>query len=182
MTIQACEMLLYQGKCWKMYSTPLEAYFETIMPRPDGLHCHTALERGYVGTWEIVDGKLYLIGLDGYFFGRTNSLGQGEALTVEGVFPGAGGRVFADWFSGFLRLPRGRVLAKTMIGFPLHEEELRVCMEHGVDQGCEVIRNLPPASTAANSAPGYAGVPGFLLREEQDTWSPPLAGMAGDDA
>lgn len=168
MTIQTCEMLLYQGEYWKMYSTPLEVYFETIMPRPDGLHCHTALERGYVGTWEISDGKLYLIGLDGYFCGSANSLGQGEALTVEGVFPGSGGRVLADWFSGFLRLPRGRVLAKAMIGFPLYEEELRVRMEHGVDQGCEVIRNLPPASTAGNAAPGYASLPGFLLPEYQE--------------
>lgn len=86
MTAQFYEVLLHEGRPQVLYSTPLESYFETIKPRPEGLHRNTALERGYVGTWELDDGRLYLIGLYGHFGNRLNSLGQGEELTVRSCF------------------------------------------------------------------------------------------------
>lgn len=165
MTAQFYEVLLHEGRPQVLYSTPLESYFETIKPRPEGLHRNTALERGYVGTWELDDGRLYLIGLYGYFGNRLNSLGQGEELTVEELFPGSGGRVFAEWFSGPLRLPRGKLLRRVMVGFHLYEEELLIHIEKGVAQGSSVIRNPPPPPIPEHV---LKDVPAFLLRRDQD--------------
>src|SRR4051812_9271097 len=52
----------------------------------------TGCWRGYIGTWEIKDGRFFLVGLRGIY----------KLLGKEPIF--------ADWFTGVLKIPRGEVL------------------------------------------------------------------------
>ena len=81
MTAQFAEKLHHEGGELSLCTEPLSDYFSLagIDPRFDG-NC-TALWRGYVGTWEIWEGHLYLIGL-------TGTLQDGAAASVETFFPG----------------------------------------------------------------------------------------------
>ena len=85
MTAQIAERLRYQGEDVAMCTNPLSDYFAMggVNPRFES-NC-TALWRGYVGSWEIVNDRLYLIGLNGTLEGgaeasRDNHSGLTSAL------------------------------------------------------------------------------------------------------
>src|SRR5215469_17640610 len=61
MTSQCGDQLLRDGKDMTMRSLPLESYWDEHPPRPYLRSTSTAAHRGYVATWEISDGDLYLI-------------------------------------------------------------------------------------------------------------------------
>ncbi len=83
---------------------PLDACFAQGGERPSFGFVSNALWRGYVGRWEIVDDRLYMVGINAAAF-------RGEPFPLELLFPGFGDRVFAHWYSGTLRVPQGRLLA-----------------------------------------------------------------------
>lgn len=60
---------------------------------------NTSCWRNYVGTWRITEDKLYLVDVQGCF-----ALQGGEAL-------------FADWYSGTLRVPDGPLLQYQHSGY-----------------------------------------------------------------
>lgn len=74
----------------------------------------TACWRGYIGTWEIREGRLYLKRIQG----RYEMIGDDPIL--------------ADWFSGILRIPRGGLLQYVHMGFEsVHERDLFVKVDGG---------------------------------------------------
>lgn len=130
MTAQFSELLLLEGKQKALCSYPLASYFalggESVAFRASS----TALSRGYIGTWEILDQgqvqRLYLIRLQG-------SLQDESPVSLETVFPGYTERVFAHWFSGALRLPQGQLLHYVHGGFgSCYEQDLLVDVTRGV--------------------------------------------------
>lgn len=126
MTAQHAEILVYRGEQLRMCSEPLSEHVKAMQP---GLHFKmpfTSLERGYIGRWEIMDDRLYLIGLDG-------KLSDGTKASVETFFPDAPGPVFADWYSGQLRVTQGKRLGYIHFGFEsIFERDLLLDIEHGV--------------------------------------------------
>jgi hypothetical protein len=60
MTTQASDQLLYRGDRYAMLATPLEDYFQQVGTRPDFKLTSTGNWRGYIGEWQVEDGKLYL--------------------------------------------------------------------------------------------------------------------------
>jgi len=100
-TAQASEFLLYQGEKHSMCTEVLEIYFVMADMKAPFVAPHSALWRGYVGTWEIKDERLYLIDLRG-------QLKNGQSGSLDEIFPGFAGRVFAHWFTGRLRAPQGK--------------------------------------------------------------------------
>jgi hypothetical protein len=60
MTAQAGELLRRDGKETWMQTCPLEVYWDANPPRPYMLADSTAVWRGYIGEWEIVEMRLYL--------------------------------------------------------------------------------------------------------------------------
>jgi hypothetical protein len=119
MTAQIHELLTEKGKSLTLACCP---------PLPDGhprlrsrapeigspLYS-TACIRGYRGHWLLQGGRLYLVGLEGIW-----ELLPGEPL-------------FADWFSGELRIPLGAVLQYLHIGFAsVYERERLVDIDRGV--------------------------------------------------
>lgn len=60
------------------------------------------------------------------------------------------GPIFADWFSGVLRIPKGEVLRYAHMGFAtIYEQELLVKIEQGVVVATELVDNrgkdIPPS-------------------------------------
>ena len=157
MTAQIPERLRYQGEEYAMCTNPLSDYFLMGGESPNfEMNC-TALWRGYVGSWEIVADRLYLIGLNG-------SLEGGRKASLETVFPGFSGRVFAHWFSGKIRLPQGRQLEYVHMGYgSTYERDLLLTIERGVVTQQTIKQN----GTADLDAPDGYGVSAMTIFSEK---------------
>lgn len=107
MTIQIPETLLYRGENHYLDNFPLNQYFELseiINPFDGGIGiCYSDCWNGYVASWCVEKNQLYITHL------RTT--GRNPAASLETVFPGNGGKVFAHWYSGAIKLPIGKVVA-----------------------------------------------------------------------
>ncbi len=69
MTAQSPERIVYMGKKLSMCTEPLEDYFSKGGIRPSLQRSSTALWRRYIGSWEVVDDRLYLTELAQNFAG-----------------------------------------------------------------------------------------------------------------
>ena len=135
MTAQIAEKLLYQGEQVAMCTNPLGDYFAMGGFNPRFESMSTALWRGYVGGWEIVEDRLYLVSLDG-------ALEDGTDATLETVFPGFPERVFAHWYSGTVRIPQGKQLEYVHMGYASKfEQDLLLEIERGVVVATRVRQN-----------------------------------------
>ena len=110
MTAQIAEVLVFEGVSHHMLATPLDDFFKWGGRNPGFQVNSTALWRGYVGSWEIVDQRLYLTSLSA-------RLKSDAEASLGSVFPGFEDRVFAHWFSGTIRLPMGKLLQYVHSGF-----------------------------------------------------------------
>ena len=111
MTAQFPEKLVYNGEDVGMCATPLDDYFTLINWQPEFVEICTGLWRGYVGEWLIENQRLYLTGIDGF------TIVGGEKFTINTLFPRSDGPVFAEWFSGVIRIPRGELIKYFHGGF-----------------------------------------------------------------
>ena len=135
MTAQFGEKLIYEGERVSMFSEPLRDYFAQCGHQPEFELTYTALWRGYVGTWEIADNRLYIIGL-------TGTLKDGTDADLATVFPGHPDRVFAQWYSGTLRIPEGKPITYVHMGFEsTYERDRLITIENGIVTGVEVVEN-----------------------------------------
>ena len=117
MTIQAGEILSYNGEKTTIATEPLKSYLET---RSDVgfIFKSTGLVRGYIGTWEIKNNQLYLISLLGF-------VDNNKKVDLSYLFPNIT-EVFADWFSGDIRIPEGELLKKINLGYASVFEKDRI--------------------------------------------------------
>ena len=103
--------------------------------------------RGYVGSWEIVDDRLYLVGLSG-------TLEGGADATLATIFPDFPDRVFAHWYSGTIRIPQGKQLEYVHMGYgSTFERDLFLDIERGVIVATRVRHNGTAESD--NAPEGY---------------------------
>lgn len=118
-----------------MCTNPLSDYFAFGGAKPRFESNCTALWRGYIGSWEIVDDRLYLIGLQG-------TLEDGTEATLASVFPGFPDRVFAHWYSGTIRVPQGKQLEYVHMGYgSTFERDLFLEVARGVVVATRVQHN-----------------------------------------
>ena len=135
MTAQFSEKLILDGQTYAMTSTPLGDYFVLGGHCPDLMPGSTALWRAYVGTWEVVNDRLYLIKISA-------TLRNGEPAKLEHFFPGFPDRVFAHWFSGQVRLPQGELLKYVHMGFSSkYERDEFIHFKNGVMTGRHTVVN-----------------------------------------
>lgn len=129
MTAQVHEKLILEGRETSMaFCPPLpddhpgivalnRAELENLMQSPDidGIIFSTACWRMYIGTWELKDGKFYLVDVIGCY----------RKTTVEPIF--------ADWVTTVLRIPDGELLHYVHMGFgSVYEFETHLKIENGV--------------------------------------------------
>jgi hypothetical protein len=135
MTAQFAERLMYEGQEVPMLTTPLSDYLALGGKNPGFVANCTALWRGYVGSWEVVGSRLYLIGIKG-------TLESGGDATLASIFPNVTDRVFAHWYSGAVRIPGGKILQYVHMGYgSTYERDLFLDIERGVVVNTRVIEN-----------------------------------------
>lgn len=154
MTAQIGEKLIYEGKELTMCNEPLNSYFRLGGIKPEFESICTALWRGYVGTWEIINDRLYLVELSG-------KLSKGLTASLATVFPVYPDRVFAHWYSGCLRIPDGKLLEYVHMGYgSTYERDLIINIKKGVIIGKEFINKGESENT--DGSEGY-GVGAFTM-------------------
>ncbi len=128
MTAQVHEQIRYQGKRMSLATCPdfpgdhpqiskvSEAELQRIAEEKGmGIILSTACWRGYIGSWSIRRGKLFLTKLEGRY-------------RLEGKEA-----IFAEWFTGDLRIPQGEILEYIHMGFDtVYEQEIILTLEQGV--------------------------------------------------
>lgn len=153
MTAQFGERLFYNEKWCSMCNTPLGLYFHLSGNSPNFYSTSTACWRGYVGTWEIIDNRLYLTDINA-------TLEDGTAVTLVSIFPDYPDRVFAHWYSGEIRIPQGKLLEYVHAGYASrYERDLFLYISKGVITSTEIKINGQSNSTTTSE--GY-GVGAFL--------------------
>lgn len=79
---QVRENFFWDGKEFILHGVPRLIHHPRIVPSGEGAIGHTGCYRGYIGTWLLQDGNLFLSSLEGH-------------LKVQGYEP-----LFADWITG----------------------------------------------------------------------------------
>lgn len=99
MSKQTAEVIYYQGRRYALHAEPLDEYFRLQGIDPGFEPPDSSLLRGYHGTWEIRDDRLYLIGLRAHLM-------DGSEADLAALCPVAAnsptGEAFAIWYSGEL--------------------------------------------------------------------------------
>ena len=114
--------------------------------------------RGYLGTWEIRRGHLYLSALcavGGRCIMRRSGESAAAELSLTGLFPGTDGRpVRADWYSGRLRCPQGPLLRRCDAGYGnVYEQDMLLDIAQGRVQRIVFRHNdLEPLEVLARRA------------------------------
>lgn len=91
-----------------LFSNPLETYWEKTGKRKPNFSTIETCKRGYIASWAIKDNQLLLTDIDGECVASTFLFGRKLVKTsIKKVFPISNGSVFANWFSGKLRIPAG---------------------------------------------------------------------------
>jgi len=126
MTSQAHEILILEGKKTSMMSCPSLPDENPHITRKSKIEISsTGCWRGYIGTWEIKNSQLFLIGLSG----------ENYKLKEETI-------IFADWFSGELIVPEGNVLTPIHAGFcTVYEQEQRITIKRGLVVDSSLVDN-----------------------------------------
>jgi len=98
MTDQVREKLIYKRRIYRITEEPLDRYLEKNKVKPPFDFQNTACWRCYEGTWKVKYNKLYLVKLEAFTDDFKNKVG------VDFLFPSQK-EVFAEWYSGTIRLP-----------------------------------------------------------------------------
>lgn len=173
MTAQVPEKLILEAKVTRMnFCPPIPDNPDIITKLPEeevykaikageigGIIGSTACWRGYIGTWEIKDGKFFLNNLVGYI-----KLAKDEPI-------------HATWFTGVLRIPQGELVHYVHMGFgSIYEKELHIKIEAGIVTKQRVIDNTEKIEKLKNMSPeeqvmqGFNNLPGMENRFDGDVW------------
>jgi len=126
MTAQAHELLIIEGEKTSMpYCPPIPADHPDIEFLDDDkieqekdipvIIFSTACWRQYIGTWELKDGKLYLVDVKGRYKKTSDK------------------PIFADWVTTVLRVTSGELLHYVHMGFgSVYEFENHIKIENGI--------------------------------------------------
>ena len=151
-TSQVAEVIIVNDEPTPLLAEPLAPMLEQQNIAANlhavlGRACTTANWRGYVGTWEIRDGALYLVKL-------ASQCHEPNEVPLDAVIPGTSSPQRAYWFSGNLTIP----LVKRRIPWHLGEEFILMRYElvtvvHGVVTDRKIIeRARHSGSTSAGSS------------------------------
>lgn len=135
MTAQIKEKLIYKGRKLNMAAEPLGRYLAKRYDLQVNLHSlGTACWRGYMGEWEVRGDKLYLIKLKINLYHEARN-------GMDYLFPGQK-EVFAEWFTGIVRVPTGDMLRYVHMGYAsIFEKDLFLTFEEGILTDERIVDN-----------------------------------------
>lgn len=156
MTAQLPELLQYKGEHHALCTLPLDSHAKIARIRASlyDVHSHTACERRYVGSWKVMEGKLYFDGMKTV---------RGDDLPVRDFFASQNFPILSCWFSGELRCPKGELLKYVHFGFKsVYEQDLIIIVKSGVVESERVDTNpIPPPRDPIEAN----NLPDFLLKK-----------------
>jgi hypothetical protein len=134
MAAQLPDKILLNGTIQQLYSNPLEHYWARMEKKRPLFFPLPNCRRGYVATWEVRDGQLFLKDIDGnyerarLFFGK-----ESARYSAKILFPKSGGNklIKANWFSGKLRVPQGKMTIYDEDYGSRFEQEIIITIEKG---------------------------------------------------
>lgn len=127
MTAQAAERIILDGRPNILFCDPLYRLckqFRLDLANP--YLTSTDNYRGYVGTWEIRDGRLFLVHLNWNGWNGEEPMADAFRRRVLRAGGSAAFPVHAHWFNGVLRIPRGRQLVYSHFGWSSWYERRRM--------------------------------------------------------
>lgn len=172
MTVQSSEILIIENNEYPLESYPLHS--STIVKKLRLTRTSTACHRGYVGKWEIINDKLYLIEINGSgelfnrkkFLderiilrkklknGEINSIENGKLLktlkencyekiilSTKNLFNSDS--VFAEWFSGTLKIGDGDLISSPFSMIKKYEKEIMIEIKNGHVLNKQIKNNVP---------------------------------------
>jgi hypothetical protein len=157
MTAQVPEDLRFRGEILRMFATPLD----TLPPerRRSFMPTNSANWRGYHCLWEIRDNFLWLVDIEGSICtaaadptaleqrcgGHHQGPCQIREARVSDFSGGADGPVFADWYTGELKVPQGKCVEYVHMGFASkYERYLMLTIVDGRLTGERVVAGAAP--------------------------------------
>ena len=140
-TVQVPDVIIIDGKNENLDTNPLAPYlsaYPNVVPKSDDPTADNW--RGYVATWEILDGKLFLRKIDVAFRNpkaRPNEDARIIKNVIHKIFPDSR-HPAATWYSGALVIPRGKLVRYVHVGYGSTYERYTIVT---VNQGM-VLRRL----------------------------------------
>ena len=134
MTAQRSDKLIYKGNEYELASEPLYPYLKGTGIRL--VQISTACHRGYVAEWLVEDDKLFLTDFNAFIPNKDTDKNwvnkdEIEEVGLEYLFPNQD-KVFAEWFSGVLRVPHGEMIRYVHQGYAsIYEKELYLRFVNG---------------------------------------------------
>lgn len=135
MTAQIADAITIDGVQQMLFTEPLSAWFASA-PKPSFVPDSTANWRGYVASWEIRDGRLFLTSLKGEICDDPAFTGwacqKRRPASLADLFAKAKPPIFAEWYSGTLRVPLGAQIKYQHMGYEsVFEFDLLLTIEKG---------------------------------------------------
>ena len=122
-TAQFPEVIKIGAKEEALTVEPLDTYFSNpdnfkILKKYIPKASCSAIWRGYIGHWEIKNSKLFLNKLEAGSCEENPKL-----LPLDQMFSGKSQPVFAEWYSGTLVMPRGKLIEYVHLGYASRYEK-----------------------------------------------------------
>lgn len=110
-TAQLPDKIIYKGKKYNLHSNPLENYFQ-LHPnkRPNSKIIVTSMRRGYVATFKIKNGQLFLKDI------KVQVSMRRKKSVLKDLFPNQK-NIKVDWFTGLLVIPVGEMVNPVFVGY-----------------------------------------------------------------
>ena len=125
MTTQVKERIIIDGEKYPLLNALSLPEDDSIIQHKKGIIEQSSnCWRGYVGTWEIRDDKLYLIEFSSGMY------------DVHANLP-----ILADWISGTAKVATGEVKANSSWDIETYETEIHLTFENGLVVKTENIKN-----------------------------------------
>jgi len=115
-TAQYPDKILYNNKEYSLLTNPLEKYFEQHEDkRPKNTEMSSALWRGYIATFEIIENQLYVKEIEIQVWNEKSDETEWKSV-INDIFPKPEDRKI-DWFNGLLTLPYGEIINYVHMGY-----------------------------------------------------------------
>ena len=148
MTAQRKDSIIYKEQEYGIATEPLLPFLEKnqhIKIKSNVLS--TACWRGYIAHWLVENDKLFLIDLD--------DAGENR-IGLDDLFP-CQDKVFAEWFSGYIRITAGKRLLYIHMGYEsIYEKDIVLEIENGVIVSETVFDNDDALNKIAESKKGQS--------------------------
>lgn len=129
-TAQVSDLLIVEGKEFALNTNPLQAELQKKQwTPPANAMISSANWRGYLATWEIKDGKLFLKDVTIAISDPKDEHGAISKSITGDLYPGAT-EVFADWYTGALIVPDGEMTRYVHMGYGSSFDHYQVFRVH----------------------------------------------------